>query len=132
MPNNMAKPADSTDSAALELQSLQREVNKNEFFDFLRTEQANFLNMRTLQASKIILLFFFFATAADKILQNSCARSADLTNTPREGSCTPQSPPSNSQPPPQAAAIGKTALHDFTGQEINMEETPKIRYRHPS
>jgi hypothetical protein len=56
MPNNMAKPADSTDSGALELQSLQREVNKNEFFDFLRTEQANFLNMRTLQASKIILL----------------------------------------------------------------------------
>jgi hypothetical protein len=56
MPNNMAKPADSTDSGALELQSLQREVNKNEFFDFLRAEQANFLNMRTLQASKIILL----------------------------------------------------------------------------
>jgi hypothetical protein len=52
----MAKPADSTDSGALELQSLQREVNKNEFFDFLRAEQANFLNMRTLQASKIILL----------------------------------------------------------------------------
>jgi hypothetical protein len=72
MPNNMAKPADSTDSGALELQSLQREVNKNEFFDFLRAEQANFLNMRTLQASKIILLFFFLLLQLMKYCKFMC------------------------------------------------------------
>jgi hypothetical protein len=131
----MAEGTASGDTGMLQLESLQldvqllqrfREEDKKEFLDFSTSVQQNFVSIQnnfiSIQANFERL---FNAKKADTMEQ-----SGHTPETPPQVGA--QSAASVSKHFETAKTVGTGTLRDAAGQEMHLDGTPKLPYRHPN